>query len=241
MRFKSMLERLVLFDVDETLISTGGCGQRALAQALLELFGLDSAAVPIAMSGKTDPQILSEILQACHYNQDLFEARWDEFFDLYLVILAEELESAPNYRVHDGVYELVNALYHRKHISLGLLTGNIERGARLKLEKAKLYQYFPIGAYGSDRADRLALPAVARSRAHSHYGRDFVPEQIIIIGDAIADVLCAKHYGAVSLAVNTGRTTEKELLASAPDFFFPSLMDTPEVMAAILAHVSVHL
>ncbi len=115
------------------------------------------------------------------------------------------------------------------------MTGNLEKGARIKLERFNLNRFFPIGAYGCDSASRLDLPAIAHKRAQEHYNISLTPAQIVIIGDAENDVLCAKHYGAISLAVNTGTTSWQELSALEPHYLFPSLKDTSQILAAIRA------
>jgi phosphoglycolate phosphatase len=227
-------DKLVLFDIDETLIYSDGAGKRAIGSALMNLFGLNPESIKVSMSGKTDPQILAEIMKASGYAEDHYQERIEELFDIYLNILDQEIKRADPYKVFDGVYELVTELDDHAHVSLGLLTGNIERGARLKLEKFGLNKYFPIGAYGSDSSNRLDLPAVARDRGEKYYKKSFEPCNIVVIGDSIHDILCAQNYGATSIAVNTGKTTREELAALSPDFLFPSLRNKNEVLQAIL-------
>jgi phosphoglycolate phosphatase-like HAD superfamily hydrolase len=229
-----MQRKLVLFDIDETLIYSDGTGRRAIGKALMDTFGVKPEAIKVSMSGKTDQQILCEIMGACGYSREQYEERLEELYDLYLSILKQEILRADPYKIHDGVYDLLDELSSRTDISLGLLTGNIERGARLKLDKFGLNKYFPIGAYGSDAFDRLALPAVARHRGEAYYKTKFEPSQIVIIGDSIYDVLCAQKYGAVSIAVHTGKTQRRELEALSPDFLFPSLKDVHAVLKAII-------
>lgn len=229
-----MPSKLVLFDIDETLIDSDGAGRRSLGKALSHLFGVKPEAITISMSGKTDPQILAEILQSLGYKQADYVRRLDELFDFYVQTLEAELQQAKKYKVHEGVFALLDELNSHGSASLGLLTGNIERGARLKLARCGLNKYFPIGAYGSDSANRLDLPKVARERAEAHYQDKFEPSQIVIVGDSIHDILCAQGYGAVSIAVNTGRTSRQELEALSPDFLFPSLCEVEQVLQAIM-------
>lgn len=228
------MKRLVLFDIDETMISSDGAGKRAIARVLNAHYGVPEEAMRITMSGKTDPQILREIFRACS-KEDCFEEHTEHIFELYLGVLEEEISKSRYYIIHEGVVELLEALVEQEHAYLGLLTGNIERGAQMKLSRFDLLRYFPIGAFGSDSANRLDLPAVARKRAHDHFEIDFEPNEIAIIGDAINDVLCAKHYGCISIAVNTGRTTWEELEAQKPDYLFASLKDTSAVIQAIFS------
>jgi phosphoglycolate phosphatase-like HAD superfamily hydrolase len=229
-----MAKKLVLFDIDETLIYSNGAGRRAIGSALMNMFGVNTKSIKVSMSGKTDQQILFEIMEAGGYGRQHYEERLEEWFECYLNILKEEILQADPYKVHEGVYELLDQLNKQPEASLGLLTGNIERGARLKLDKFDLNKYFPIGAYGSDAFDRLDLPHIARQRAEEYYKQEFQPPQIVIIGDSIHDVRCAQNYGAVSIAVHTGKTQRSELEALSPNFLFPSLKDVDTVLNAIM-------
>ena len=231
------MKRLVLFDIDETMISSDGAGRRAIARVLNEHYGVPEEAMKIPMSGKTDPQILREIFRSCGKEQT-FEGATTEILDLYLGVLEEEIQRSRYYIVHEGVLELLEQLVAEEKAYLGLLTGNIQRGAHMKLHRFDLVKYFAIGAYGSDSHNRLDLPKVAHDRALDHFGIDFAPDEIVIIGDAVNDVLCAKGYGAISIAVNTGKTSWAELEEQKPDFLFQSLKDTEQLMGAIFSHSS---
>ncbi|MBX3154044.1 HAD hydrolase-like protein [Candidatus Obscuribacterales bacterium] len=229
------MNRLVLFDIDETMISSDGAGRRAIGRALCDIFGIDTSKMTLRMSGKTDPQILSEILKLADKMEDDFEHLKEEMFRVYLTLLQEEINNAGYYIVHPGVYEILDALHAHETGYLGLLTGNIEDGARLKLNRFDLNKYFPLGAYGSDSANRNDLPHIATERARKHFNVEFKPEQVVIIGDSIYDVLCAKGYGARSIAVNTGATPKADLVEQNPDFLFDNLSDTKAVLDAIFA------
>lgn len=229
------MQRLVLFDIDETMISSDGAGRRAIGKALMDLFGVKPESITVSMSGKTDPQILSEILRAAEMSEEEIQSRLSEMFELYISILKEELKKCNRYIMHKGVPEILEILHKHDDVCLGLLTGNIETGARMKLDIFDLNRYFPIGAYGSDSADRMELPHVANLRAKDHYGVQFRPEQLVIIGDSIYDVMCAKGYGARCIAVNTGVTRREELEEQKPDYLFATLEDAPVVLNAILA------
>jgi phosphoglycolate phosphatase len=228
------MKRLVLFDIDETMISSDGAGRRAIARVLNEHYGVPESAMRIPMSGKTDPQILREIFRACD-KEGAFDNCTENIFELYLGVLEEEIHKSRYYIIHEGVVELLEALVAEERAYLGLLTGNIERGAHMKLHRFDLLKYFPIGAFGSDSANRNDLPGVACERARKFFKIDFQPNELVIIGDAINDVICAKSYGAISIAVNTGRTTWEELEAQQPDYLFKSLKDTAQVINAIFS------
>jgi phosphoglycolate phosphatase-like HAD superfamily hydrolase len=217
------------------MISSDGAGRRAIGRALCDTFGIDSSNMNVRMSGKTDPQILSEIFKAANVVEADMEHKKEEMFRVYLTLLQEEIKKAAYYIVHPGVYELLDALERHDRGYLGLLTGNIELGARMKLEQFDLNKYFPLGAYGSDSANRMELPEIATQRARKHFDVPFSNEQVVIIGDSIYDVLCAKGYGAKSIAVNTGVTPKADLEEQQPDFLFDNLSDTTAVMNAIFA------
>ena len=229
------LQRLVLFDIDETIIASYGSGRRALSRVLLESYGVTEEFMKINMSGKTDPQILKEILLSVNMQEAAINEAMESIIDQYLEILEQELIDPDRYIVHDGVYELIDAITKNTSLYLGLLTGNVERGARLKLERSGLNKHFAIGAYGSDSANRLDLPAIARERAHQYFKINFRPEDLVIIGDAVNDVLCAKGFGAKCIAVNTGKTSWSDLEAQNPEFLFQSLKDTEQILTAISA------
>lgn len=223
------------------MISSDGAGRRAIGRVLNMRHGVTDQHMQISMSGKTDPQIMKEILLAANLPEEEIHLAIDELIDLYLECLQAEIENASYYIVHEGVYELVDTIKDRSQIYLGLLTGNVERGARMKLEQFGLNKHFPIGAYGSDSANRLELPALAKERAEKYYGIDLAPEDLVIIGDSVNDILCAHTYGAKCIAVNSGKTTWAELEALKPQYLIKSLVDTDAVIEAILAPVAANL
>lgn len=226
--------KLVLFDIDETMISSDGAGRRAIGRLLRERHEVEDEHLNLSMSGKTDPQIIREILTALHIPEKEIQRTVEETAERYLELLQEEIGKSGYYIVHEGVVELLAAIVKHPHLYLGLLTGNVEKGARMKLEQFGLNTHFPMGAYGSDSGNRLELPAIAQQRARDHYGITFLPEETVIIGDSVNDILCARGYGAVSIAVNTGKTAWEELVREEPDYLFKSLGETEEIMAAIL-------
>lgn len=227
------MSRLVLFDIDETMIHSSGAGRKALERTLIEVFGRQISFDGHSLSGKTDPQIIDEVLHAHGMSDEMVHL--ERIFEVYIPYLEEEVRQAEELRMHPGVVELLDALQGKERVYVGLLTGNIERGARVKLKPFDLNRYFDFGAFGCDSADRMELPAVAHKRAHKRFGAEIRNDQIVIIGDARNDVLCAKGYGARSLAVCTGKTTKETLEALQPDFIFDSLKDTEQVLDAIFA------
>jgi phosphoglycolate phosphatase len=230
------MSRLVLFDIDETLIASDGAGRRALERAMAALFGRAIATDGHNFSGKTDPQICREVLFASGISSDVIDGSLEKLFQMYVPLLEEEVSCAKLFRLHQGVLQLLEALRLHPEAFLGLLTGNIEPGARTKLKPFDLNRYFPVGAYGSDNHDRMGLPAVAHRRAESTFKHLFKKTEIVIIGDARNDILCATGYGARCLAVATGKTSQQALMELQPDYLFDSLSNTDQVLAAIFAN-----
>ena len=226
--------RLALFDVDGTLLSASGAGRRALGQALLDVYGTAGPIDTYDFHGGTDPQIIRDLLTAAGLGPMEIAAREARLFARYVECLEVEVGDGSRVTLHAGVAALVEALAARTGCVVGLLTGNIEAGARIKLRPTGLLPRFRLGAYGSDEADRTRLPAVAARRAEALFGRAFRGRDLVIIGDTPRDVACARAFGAACVAVATGRHDVQHLAACAPDFVFPDLTDTGQVMAAIL-------
>ena len=218
-------KRLLLWDIDGTLISTGAAGQRAIGRATATRFkGGDLNGVEIA--GRTDLGIGRQILTK--YDAPVTNQSVESFLDLYLELLAEELPLGKG-RVLPGVLELLEDAVTKPDITLGLLTGNLERGARLKLERYDLWWFFAFGAFADDHHDRNELGAFALSRAHEKTGIDFAPEQIDVIGDTGHDIACGKAFGARTIAVATGPWSREQLAEHKPDFLFDDLANVDEV------------
>ncbi len=222
--------RLILFDVDGTLVSTGGRAGAALGEALQATFGTAGPIATFRFSGKTDPQIVYELTAQAGLPREQVVPRVSEVFERYLSRLREVLRGDA-VRVLPGVREALERLSATPGVRLGLLTGNIAPGAAVKLGAAGLARYFAIGAFGSDDEDRNALVAVARRRAAAAWGQEFPGTATVVIGDAEADVLCARAGGARAVAVASGWTARELLAAQRPD----ALLDTLEGEAALAA------
>lgn len=227
------MKRLILFDVDDTIVKSTGAGRRAIQAALCKVFRPDIDLSCHPLSGKTDIQICQEVLAKYDINGASITDKIPELLDVYLELLQMEVSQCPSYRLLQGVKELVEYLHEEEWAYLGLLTGNVEAGARIKLRPFEMNHYFPFGAYGSDSVNRMHLPPIAHERADRHYSLQFSREEIVIIGDAENDIKCAKGYNVKSICVNTGHSAKEDLLALAPDYFFPDLADAPSVVAAI--------
>jgi phosphoglycolate phosphatase len=230
------MDRLVLFDIDGTLLSAGNAAARAFRRALLEVFGTAGPIDGHSFAGKTDPQIARELLRAAGFDEPEISLGFPALWEAYLRDLPDELQRA---RIHvfPGVGGLLDRLEQQAHATaLGLLTGNIRQGARLKLDAAGIgFSRFTVGAFGSDHAERPELPAVAVRRAEQRFGHRFAGKDIVIIGDTPHDISCGERLGVRTIAVATGSYSPRELDFHAPDFLFPTLAGVDEVWEAIFS------
>lgn len=214
--------RFILFDIDGTLIDSGGAGTRSLNHAFRERFGMDYAFEGISMAGKTDTQILKEALAKYEISSD--NGIIPEIMNLYLKYLAAEVDN-PHRHMKPGVWSLLETLKKNDGVRLGLLTGNIERGARLKLDPFNLNGFFALGAFGSDDEDRNNLLSIAMKKYESVYNAAIDYEDCVVIGDTPKDVECSKPFGAVSIAVASGPYSYEALKATNADYVFEDLSD----------------
>jgi phosphoglycolate phosphatase len=224
--------RLILFDIDGTLLSAGRAARDSILAALRSVLGWKGSADGNDFSGKTDPQILRELVEGS-VGRDRFDATLGEVLDRYV----EELESRlrPDAVVpKPGIPALLERLSREPRVVLGLLTGNIERGARLKLGPPDFNRFFPFGAFGDDSADRYCLPAVAVARARERTGGDFPAAAVVVIGDSVHDVGCGRSLGARTIAVATGPTSAERLAALRPHALFSDFSDVDAATEAIL-------
>jgi phosphoglycolate phosphatase len=226
--------KLVLFDIDGTLLTDRGASREAFSDALHAIYGYDGDLSRYDFSGRTDPQITHMVLKDAGFAEDEVEAQLPRLWERYLAGLARNA-TPERVRVMPGIRELVAALHEHDDVALALLTGNIERGARLKLGGASLNDYFAFGAFGSDSADRTKLPPIAIRRASEHLGMHFEGSDVVIIGDSIYDVRCGVPYDATTIAVASGKTPADVLRAENPRHFFEDASDFHAVMNAILA------
>jgi phosphoglycolate phosphatase-like HAD superfamily hydrolase len=219
-------KRLLLWDIDGTLINTGAAGQHALVRATIERFGGDGDLDGVEIAGRTDTSIGHQILRK--YGEPVTDENVHAFLNRYLDLLVEELPRRQGC-VLPGVRELVETASRQKHTTLGLLTGNLRRGAQLKLEHYHLWKFFPFGAFSDDHHDRNALGPCALGRAITETAIDFPPEQVDVIGDTGHDIACGKAFGARTIAVATGSWPRESLAKHEPDFLFDDLADVDEV------------
>ena len=230
------MKRLILFDIDGTLLHTNGAARRAFERGLLEVYGTAGPIDTHRFDGKTDPQIARELLSLAGLPHEQIDASLDRLYRAYLASMTAEV-ARPGYAplVYPGVREVLDVLQSRADVLVGLLTGNIADGASLKLRAAGLHEYFEFGAFGSDSEDRGELPAIAVTRARERTGIDFRGKDVVVIGDTPSDIRCGQSLGVFALGVCTGRHSREELLAEGADHVLDDLSDTPRVLDILAA------
>lgn len=227
--------KLVLFDIDGTILLSDGAGRRAIHRALIEVFSI-TGPEDYRFDGKTDPQIVRELMRLAGHADERIDAGMAQLLERYVECLRDELRAPGlNPSTLPGVPELLDALEAKSNVILGLLTGNLERGAAAKLQAVGLDpRRFRIGAFGSDHELRPELPAIARERTRRQLGIDIAGDAIVVIGDTPADLTCGKALGACAIGVATGRYSVEELQRHDPIAVFADLSDTAAVTRAIL-------
>jgi len=228
--------KLVLFDIDGTVLLSDGAGKRAVLRAMKEVYGT-TGPEGHRFDGKTDPQIVRELQRLEGHPDDHIDANLPRAIGRYVELLGEELDR-PGHRAYalPGVPELLDALEERDDAMLGLLTGNVVEGARAKLSAVGIDpDRFEVGAYGSDHEIRAQLPAIARQRVLEAHGHEFSGHDIVIIGDTPSDVQCGQSLGVRAIGVATGHYSVGDLMACGAYAAFEDLSDTEAVMVAIFA------
>ena len=227
------MKRLLLFDIDGTLV-LGGPAKGAFHTALLETFGTAGAIDTHNFAGKTDPQIARELLSGAGMAGEEIEAGFGRLWDRYLHHLGQRLPKHPM-NVLPGVGELLQALSGETDVAMGLLTGNIVRGAELKLRSAGLHEHFRVGSYGSDSEIRNDLAPIALRRAAETWSVTFDPQEVWVIGDTPADIECGQAGGTRTLGVATGRYSREVLASAGADEVLHDLSDTAAAVAVLTA------
>ncbi len=216
--------KLLLWDIDGTLIVSHGAGFRAMQRALRECFGREVDLRQIDWAGRTDSWIVAEVLR--HVGLPDTAANTQAYLEAYLGLLPVELRTGRSGQLLPGVTELLEHVHGRRDVVQGLLTGNMVRGAELKLSHFNVWHYFRFGAFADDSPRRNDLGPVALQRAKAHHGTEFSPENTFIIGDTPHDVECGQVIGARTIAVATGHYSLAELEACRPTAAFANLADT---------------
>jgi len=218
--------KLFLFDIDGTLLTTDGAGRAALKSAGADLFAIEEDLRTINVSGSTDTAIVQEILQ--HHSLDVSTANVNRYLGGYLVWLRQHLASLSG-AILPGAISLLDVLVQDGH-AIGLLTGNVRRGAEIKLTAHGIWDRFGFGAFGDDNSDRNQLGPIAKRRAEAALKVEFAAQDIFVVGDTPKDIACARAFGAVAVAVATGRYSLANLSEHHPDHLCRDLADTKDLL-----------
>ena len=223
-----MTPRLLLFDIDGTLISTHGIPRIAMGNVLKRRYHDFNYNEGFNFSGRTDWEIIEHLLE--YDNRPVEPELVREIMSEFVSELAIEIQNGKNPHIFPGVLELLDQLHILDHVYLGLVTGNIRQGADIKLTAANLINYFPIGGFGDDAKNRSELPPIAISRAEKLFEQTFEKNHTWIIGDSIHDVACAKDNQLCSIAVSTGWTAYDVLAETDPDHLFEDFSDVERIV-----------
>lgn len=225
-----MQKLLILWDIDGTILHSGGAGAKALSTALRAVFGVSGSLAGIEFAGRTDPWIIRQIFS--RFGIEETQGNLASYVDGYIAALPGTLASS-GASVLPGVLEILVRAAGHPAIAQGLLTGNLRRGAQAKLRFHGLWGHFPIGAFGDDSGVRNELGPHALRRARGHWGVDFPSERVWVVGDTPHDISCARAFGARVLAVATGGSNLSDLVAHKPDAVLEHLGDPAAFWRAI--------
>jgi phosphoglycolate phosphatase len=225
-----MQKTLILWDIDGTLLHSGGAGMKALEAALQGVFGISGSLAGIEFAGRTDPWIIRQIFS--RFGIEYSAENLSRYVEGYIALLPRVFE-ASGARVLPGVAKILGQAAEHPTVVQGLLTGNLRRGAETKLGYHGLWNFFPIGAFADDSEARNELGPHALRRAASHWGIDFPADHVWIVGDTPHDIACARAFGARAMAVATGNFRAAELAAFNPDVVLENLEDTRAFWSAI--------
>jgi phosphoglycolate phosphatase-like HAD superfamily hydrolase len=217
---EKIARKLLLWDIDGTILHTGKAGETALGRAMEKLYGINRGLQGLEIAGRTDKWIVEQLLGRDEKPNGPEEV--GQFLDVYVELLADELPRR-NGGLHPGVLGILEEAHQRPELVQALLTGNIEKGARLKLTRYGVNHFFDFGAFADDSSIRNELGPHAKRRAEEKHGEEFPPERIFVIGDTPHDVACARAIGAKAIAVATGSFTKRQLKDCGADAVFTDL------------------
>lgn len=226
--------KLILFDIDGTILDVAGAGRSSMLSAVQSICGHPIASDGYSMSGKTDTQIVLELFERSGTEREAAQPMLSHIFARYLQLLTPVLESVVP-AVYPGIRALLQQLSCREDVVLGLLTGNVEPAAWLKLRRVSLDHHFCLGAFGEQAAERCLLPKIAVDKAHYLTGRHFTGKSVVIVGDTPNDILCGQHLGVKSVAVATGRFTAAQLAPYQADHLLEDFSEPQRVIELILS------
>jgi len=225
---------LALFDIDGTLLHPGTGARKSLSQAIFEETKQEFTLKPGDCAGKTDTIIITGLLTRAGCREKEIPLLLDSVIKRYIELMKENYNAEGDAYLYSGVHELIDKLQSLPNVHLGLLTGNIEEGARIKLEPFNLNDAFPTGAFGNDGFLRTDLPHIAVQRAEKYYAVKFSPRKVVVIGDTAEDIKCGKVIQARTIAVYRYLRNEEELKSMNPDYIFHGFDNTDEIINAIL-------
>lgn len=221
----------IFFDIDGTLINTGGAGRIAFAETFRHLFGVEQISTDVAFAGRSDRAIAQDLMRV--HGIDVTPENWLRFTTAFLPRLEQVLIHSAG-EILPGVVELLDELSARNHVRIGLLTGNIAAGARAKLSHYRLFERFAFGGYGDDWTDRCDIAVAALEAAKTHLnGTWHEGRQLIVIGDTPADIQCARAIKAVAVGVATGGASREQLAEAKPDILLADLSDSRELLSLL--------
>jgi phosphoglycolate phosphatase-like HAD superfamily hydrolase len=225
--------RLILFDIDGTLLRDGIAAKIAFARALRDTYQTSGPIEGFSFAGMTDPECVSQIMRLAGVDERTILARRDECLRRYVELFAVEVREHQDAHLYPGVRELLERLNKLDHVLVGLLTGNVLPGAQLKLRRWNLEPYFRFGAFGDDHENRAVLAQVALEKARVLSGRAFSGSETTVIGDTPKDIACARAIGARAVAVATGPISKEALAACDPDALLDSFEDHEAALRAL--------
>jgi len=221
--------KLILFDIDGTLLISGAASIWAINRVFKNMFGIENAMEGIKPDGKTDPLILRELFIK-NLKRDFSKEEADRVFKEYLFFLEKEIITSKSLRIMPGITQLIKTLSQKQDTAIGIATGNIEEGARIKLRHSGLEHYFRFGGFGSDSESREKLIRIAIERGRKLFNHTR-RERVFVVGDTPFDIISAKAVGAEVIAVATGSYTVEDLKRYKPDFVFKNLSQIEEVIS----------
>ena len=225
--------RLILFDIDGTLLRDGIAAKIAFARALRDTYQTAGPIEGFRFAGMTDPECVTEIMRLAGVDERTILARRDECLRRYVELLAVEVRQHQDAHLYPGVRELLERLNKLDTVLVGLLTGNVHQGAQLKLRRWNLEPYFRFGAFGDDHENRAVLAQIALEKARTVSGRAFSGSETTVIGDTPKDIACARAIGARAVAVATGSISREALAACDPDALLDSFEDHEAALRAL--------
>ncbi|MFC1668930.1 HAD family hydrolase [Spirochaetota bacterium] len=225
--------KAVLFDIDGTIIRAHGAGKASIIKATIDTFGTVGIMEKVNFQGKTDPKILYESLTGNGITREIIDLNINKLKKNYFKYLRSEIKKS-GVTLMPGIKNILPTLSTDKNIMLGLLTGNFSESAKIKLSSHNLNKYFKVGIFGDDTAERNEMPFIAQKKICANFSIDIDFSNMVIIGDTVHDIECAKKSGAISISVGTGWTEKSILLSHNPHYYFDDFSDIELVIDTII-------